>query len=334
LNLKQFFDENFKEGKRFDLTIRLAGSCAKLGIPIESCIDFYKEYFHLDDEDRTPLIERTYERVSKGLPVKTLAEYNINVASYFGIDVNQYKHIPTLEELENLLFSINQNNQSQVIDLSKVSVPLDKTKHLIYYNYLKSRNLTDEDIEKYDIRVGIGKYQFRIIFPIYNEQNQPIYFVARSILKNIKPKYLNSPVPKERVVWNINNVNFNYPVVVCEGIINAITVMKYLNNGMQAVATLGKQLTEYQKKILSQFPKLIFCFDGDVSESELRKIIKGINTTIYYVKLPDKKDANDLDKVQFLYYFNNHKFKLYDKNPLDRKMYIFNKYLQKIQEAV
>jgi hypothetical protein len=309
--LYQFFTENFVEGKRYDLIMRLAGSCAVLNVPMEDCINFYNLFKDRDDEDRTHLIERTYKKVAEGKKVLTLKPYEVDVAGYFGYTnkeevkyLNVYDKEEYIKKLVNNELIRQDKNIIKTIDISSVSVKLDKKVHKKEYFYLKTRKITDFNIRMFDIRVGIGKLENRVVFPIYNKNKECIYYVARAINNDIQPRYLNSKLPKEAVIWNYYNCRYNKPVIVCEGIFNAITAINY--TGMQAVATLGKFLTDTQKLMLSKFKTIYLCFDGDVEEYFVRNIADELSCPfVYILKMPKDRDVNDLTKKEFLDIFNS-----------------------------
>lgn len=308
MDLYSFFDKNFYEGKRYDLIMRLAGSCAVCGVPIEECIAFYRQFVDRDDEDRTKLIKRTYEKVRKGEKVITLAIYGVDVKEYFNIAT----HSTSIENKPVVDIKIPEEVKYAEIDLNEISIPLTKRFKKEYF-YLLGRKITPENIEKYNIRLGIDRLANRIIFPVFNAKGKCIYYVARAVEEGVKPKYLNPVgVSKEYIIWNYYNCDFTKPVFVCEGIINAITVMNYLPNS-QAVAVLGKYLTQGQETMLSVFPAIYLCFDGDVEEEYLdevkerltlkRKIgnfAEFVYRPVYVIKMPKGKDVNDLRKSEFL----------------------------------
>ena len=305
-SIQDYFDENFKEGNRYNLVCKLSGTCAKLNIPIDGCISFYQQYRHLDDEDRTYLIKRAYERYESGQKVSSFKKDEVDLSSQFIIDPSDNKEsLPNnLSAIQNKLNSFKQIKQ-QFVDINSISIPLLEYANIYseYYNYIKGRGISNESIKRFDIRIGTGLLERRVVFPVYNKWNRCVYYVARAIDKDVKPKYINSKLPKESVIWNYYQCDLDKPVIVCEGIINAISAWEY--TGIQSVAVLGKYVSEYQRVMLNRFRKLIFCFDGDVDDNFLRKsIFTDLTTEIEYVILPeDWMDANVLDRGEFLKFF-------------------------------
>jgi hypothetical protein len=309
-DLYNFFRENFREGNRWELTMRLAGSCALAGVPLDTCISFYKKFSDLDDEDRVKLIKRTYDKVNNGERVITLLPYGFtknDILSYFSIINNDFSLKENeIESLEKALYDFIPKRQKKLINLDEIGVEIDKRIHIKEYFYLLKRKITEYDIKAYSIRAGIGRFENRVIFPVFDKNRDCIYFVARSIRDDIKPKYLNSPLPKNNVIWNYYNCDFTNTVIVCEGIINAITAQKY--TGYQSVATLGKYMTDEQCKMLSCFTHIVFCFDGDVPLKYLKELIGKVTSPIIeYIEMPVDKDVNDMKEKEFVERFESRK---------------------------
>jgi DNA primase len=56
--------------------------------------------------------------------------------------------------------------------------------HIEAYKYVKSRGITDEMIDKYNIGYTVsGDFAYRIIIPSYNSEGQVNYFVGRAWVK-------------------------------------------------------------------------------------------------------------------------------------------------------
>lgn len=90
----------------------------------------------------------------------------------------------------------------------------------------------------------------RLVLPIF-EKGELVSYQARA-LDNAVPKYLNPPKilgvasSKSNLVYNLDAVDKDNPIVICEGIFSAMAV------GQQAVAVLGKEISQQQVfKILS-----------------------------------------------------------------------------------
>jgi hypothetical protein len=84
-----------------------------------------------------------------------------------------------------------------------------------------------------------GKYKNRIIIPIFDEDNNIIYFQARRIPgSGITPKYDNPVAPKELCILNKHKFDKEKYIIVHEGLIDAFMV------GKQGTSCLGKEISE------------------------------------------------------------------------------------------
>ena len=169
-------------------------------------------------------------------------------------------------------------------------------------NYLYSRGITDEMIEKYDIGYTVsGDYAYRIIVPSYNEDGYLNYFVSRAWVPK-KMKYKNPSVPKEEIIFNESRVDWTKDIYLCEGVFDAF----FLPN---PIPMLGKFLSTnlFQKLYDNAEGNLHICLDGDAWTDAL-KLYHNLNggklyNRIKIIKLPKDKDVCDLRGDISNYYY-------------------------------
>lgn len=168
--------------------------------------------------------------------------------------------------------------------------------------YLKSRGITEEMIQKYDIGFTVkGDYASRIIVPSYDNEGKLNYFIGRS-WANKKMKYKNPPVPKDEIIFNESRIDWSKDVFLCEGVFDAF----FLPN---SIAMLGKHLSDLLlEKLYTQSQGYIhICLDGD-AWSDAVKLYKTLNGGTLYdkikiIKLPQDKDVCDLrGQIENYYY--------------------------------
>lgn len=160
-------------------------------------------------------------------------------------------------------------------------------------NYLRSRGITDEMIEKYDIGYTVkGDYAYRIIVPSYDEEDELNYFVGRAWV-NKKMKYKNPPTPKDEIIFNESRINWDEDVYLCEGVFDGF----FLPN---PIPMLGKILSDKLFGTLYDKVKgnIHICLDGDAWDSAI-KLYHNLNggklyNRIKIIKLPKDKDVCDL----------------------------------------
>jgi DNA primase len=182
-------------------------------------------------------------------------------------------------------------------------------------NFLQKQNFNNTEL----LETGIfghknnkifNKFRQRIIFPIYNSQQQVVAFGGRS-LDNELPKYLNSAetvfFKKNQILYNFsfakkNIINLNFALLV-EGYIDVITLYQYGFNNV--VSGLGTAISQnHVQQIFSITNKIIACLDGD--EAGIRATRKLIEITLPLIKpdknicfifLPNKLDPDDFLKI-------------------------------------
>jgi len=161
------------------------------------------------------------------------------------------------------------------------------------WNYIKSRNITEEQIEKFNIGFCYeGLYENRIIIPSYDSNNNLNYFIARSYLLKTKMKYKNPEVDKDSLIWNEHLINWNEPIYIVEGAFDSI----FLNN---SIPMLGKYMTQNLfNRLYNSAKKIIIVLDSDAwtdSEKLFHKLNCGkLMGKVWVIKLEGDKDIADL----------------------------------------
>lgn len=182
----------------------------------------------------------------------------------------------------------------EFIPILQTSVGLKLTHHYRQaMNYLKSRNIGEDLIRKYNIGFCYdGPYANRIIIPSYDSNGRINYFIARSYLSRTKMKYKNPDVQKETIIWNEHLIDWNKKIYLVEGVFDSI----FLPN---SIPMLGKYISDLLfKKIYETAIGVTIILDGDAwddAERLYHKINCGkLMGKVYVVKLPKDKDIADL----------------------------------------
>jgi len=156
--------------------------------------------------------------------------------------------------------------------------------------YLLTRGITEEDIIKYNIGYcSEGEYKNRVIIPSYDNNRILNYFVARSFY-NSPLKYKNPPAPKNTVLFDLY-INWNIPVILCEGVFDAIAIKK------NAIPLLGKVPSKklIMKIMESGVTDIYIALDKDAKDDALKlsEFMMGYGKNVYLVDM-DTKDPSDL----------------------------------------
>lgn len=179
-------------------------------------------------------------------------------------------------------------------DSKNNSVPTNRAK-----NYLYSRGLTDYDIRKYQIGYAIdGDYADRIIIPSYNEFGKLEMFIGRS-LKQSYITYLKPSVDSNEIVFFDNLINWNKPVVICEGVFDAIAIKR------NAIPLLGKFAREGLKKKLieNNTPAVYIALDEDAKKESIKlgEDLLKLGKKVYIVDVKEK-DPGQIGMTRFQEY--------------------------------
>lgn len=178
------------------------------------------------------------------------------------------------------------------------------------YNYLHQKGYEDKDIIAANVcRItnnGIQDVFYdRITIPIYDSNDHPVGFTARSIDKNNTSKYINStdtPIfHKSNVLFNLNNakesIKENKQVILAEG---PMDVIAFDRAGISnAVCSLGTNLTEKQLSILSKYSNnILLAYDGDkAGQSAILRAGQMAKKLGFEVTIINNKTSLDPDEI-------------------------------------
>ena len=187
-----------------------------------------------------------------------------------------------------------KNKQKDIVRLPNEFKPLWKgnvsiiKKHALVY--LKNRGINMVDIIRYGMGYcEEGLYANRIIVPSYSSDGNLNYFVGRDIYGG-GFKYKNPPVSKDVIGFDLF-INWNEPIVLCEGVFDAIAIRR------NAIPLFGKTIPKsLMKKIYEKQVKQIYILlDSDAIMDSIKmtdNLMKnGIN--VYYVNLSEE-DPSDM----------------------------------------
>ncbi len=210
-----------------------------------------------------------------------------------------YEKIQELKSLVKTGFEVNEVVTKKDLKLPKELLPILGSKDIIAKHalaYLKNRGITKDDIEKYNIGYCEGgRYAKMIIIPSYDSQGNLNYFTGRSFEKDPYVKYRNPEVSRD-IVPNEYLINWNLPLVICEGMFDAIAIKR------NAIPLLGKniQSTLMKKIVTSTIKKIYIALDKDAQKQSLDFCKKFIDEgkEVYLVELEDK-DPSEMGFEQF-----------------------------------
>lgn len=217
---------------------------------------------------------RTRGRTIRSLlkQLKTPREQAAEILKYLpkGSQID-YKPLSIIELPKEYQTLFNSSNTSVVANLVK--------------KYLYERGLTNNDFIKYQIGYATsGDFGGRVIIPSFNQSNQLNYFIARSYDGNFF-KYKNPEVSKD-VIFFENLINWNTPIILCEGVFDAIAIRR------NALPLLGKSISDslYKKIITSKVNDIYIALDKDAQKRAIEIAHKFLNQgkRVFLVEMDDK----------------------------------------------
>jgi len=164
------------------------------------------------------------------------------------------------------------------------------------FAYLKSRDITKDDIEKYNIGYcETGRYGKMVIIPSYDETGTLNYFTGRSFEKDPFVKYRNPETSRDVVPFELF-INWEIPLILCEGPFDAIAIKR------NAIPLLGKNIQQnlMKKIITSTVEKIYIALDTDAMKQALKFVEYFINQgkEVYLVDL-EGKDPSEIGFKNF-----------------------------------
>lgn len=228
---------------------------------------------------------------SKGRSVYSLLK-NLNIGEQYFQQLNdilKYSDFTTYEKRDKQSFngSLPKEFKSLVGKIPRQDL---KSRHAKVY--LKERGITEDDIVKYNIGYcEEGVYADRVVVPVYNDSGKIVYFIARAINDEVRPKY-RYPETSKDFVPNEMYLNMTEPMVICEGIFDAISIRR------NAVPLLGKVIQpELMKKIISsECKKIYLALDPDAVKqfTQYAELLLNEGKQVYTVDFKGYKDANEM----------------------------------------
>ena len=226
----------------------------------------------------------------KGKSIKSLFKQVQVDASYF-------------QELSKLVKNVSLNDIGEIkqvlLELPKEYKSFINNKDIIArhaFTYLKRRDITKQDILKYNIGYcNSGQYAKMIVIPSYDVNGKLNYFTARSFEKDPYTKYRNPETSRDIIPFELF-VNWDLPIILCEGPFDAMAIKR------NAIPLFGKNIQPSLMKRLveSKVQKIYIALDNDAVKQALGfcEQLLDIGKEVYLVELQGK-DPSELGFENF-----------------------------------
>jgi len=227
------------------------------------------------------------EGISKGHAYKILYEHDV---SQFDSESIRKKYAEEqMEEIKTETFIFQDILSDCLAPGDKVGGYVSQKFQNYLLNFIKLRKIPK------NIKIFVaykGKYKGRIIIPIYDEENNLVYFQGRAVNDSIKPKYLNPDLDKTTVIYNISKFERDKYIIVTEGLLDAFMVPP------QGTTSLGSSITEeFIKELFTKTDKgVILAYDNDKpGQDSMLKFMKDnkYSDMIKYFLFPNKYSTDE-----------------------------------------
>jgi DNA primase len=201
------------------------------------------------------------------------------------------------------------DKQYEVVELPKEFVSLTKSSTKLTYrqakSYITSRGITDTDVVKYNIGYcETGKYKNSIIIPSYDARGRINYFISRSFERDPGRKYNAPSCNKNQLVGLEYFINWKVPVVLCEGIFDAIALKR------NAIPLFGKTIPEalMMKLVQSDVKTVYLALDNDAFKSSIKyaQQLIDLGKDVYLIEL-EGKDPSEIGFEEMTKYLHTAK---------------------------
>jgi len=189
-----------------------------------------------------------------------------------------------------------EDKKYSIVELPKEFVSLSQSSTKLVYRqakaYVKNRGITEEDILKYNIGYcERGRYANSIIVPSYSKTGRINYFISRSFERDPARKYNAPSCNKNELIGLEYFINWNVPVILCEGIFDAIALKR------NAIPLFGKTIPRaLMLKLVQNNVKTVYlALDNDALKESFNYALELINLgkDVYLIELGGK-DPSEL----------------------------------------
>lgn len=161
-------------------------------------------------------------------------------------------------------------------------------------DFKKSRHIPE------NIRLYVaykGKYAKRIIIPVFDEDDNIIYFQGRALSPKADRKYLNPVAEKSIIIPNLRSLES--PVIITEGLLDSLML------GVHGTCCFGAHISEeFIERIKDK--KLIVALDNDEAGYRSLRDFLSLNKysgSVKYFLMPEKfKEIKDLNELKITYF--------------------------------
>jgi hypothetical protein len=204
----------------------------------------------------------------------------------------EYKGKQSLAELTRIQ---ELNKAAESIELT-LDLPKDFTNDLPLHArmWLFKAGITEPVYRSHNI--GYSERLDRVVLPVYDAQDNLIWYQCRALQAGQKPKYLQPARDRSKVMFHVTLCREDVQrVIVVEDILSAIRVGRHINT----VSLLGTKITTAQAAHLGQYSEVTTWLDADRAGRQgaykIRKTLSLLTTVSNILTPLDPKELSDKD---------------------------------------
>ena len=225
---------------------------------------------------------------------KTKGKTPVSLFSKLGVDLERLKEMKSYFKNDTTI--IDEDARDKNVFLPNEFESITNNDGSLDYrravSYLKMRGIQSPDVLKYNLGYcKTGRYRNKIIVPSYDKTGKLNYFIARSYEKDSFLKYDAPAINKTEIVGMEYFINWNVPVILCEGVFDAIAIKR------NAIPLFGKSIPKalMLKLVESQIKTIYLALDKDALREALlySQTLLDHGKEVYLIEL-DGKDPSDL----------------------------------------
>jgi DNA primase len=182
-------------------------------------------------------------------------------------------------EVKGNLFDVIGNQE--VLDyLEKKRVPLD------FVDFFRVKYALNAEI-------NTTPYRNRLVIPIY-EDGKIISYEGKDFTGKDSKKVIYNKGSNVSTLFNIDNLDRDKPLIVCEGILKIAEIWTYITPNV--TATFGAQISNKQKELLNEFKEIIVFADNDSAGLSMISQFDEFYNKEFWIAIPieEGKDPGDL----------------------------------------
>jgi len=219
------------------------------------------------------------------------------------------EYIESLDDIKNkhVIASFENDVVEQKAELPEEYRPILYSANNEYKNYLKKRNVSDEDSLFY--RIGYcntGKFSGRVIFPSFDDAGDLNFFTGRKISKNIDGQNYMTCSSTKDIIFNDCLIDWTLPIIIVEGPFDMLSV------GRNAIPLQGKMLrpsSKLFKKLVKSGSRVYVALDKDAKGDQIsiEHMLYKYCVDVRGVYLDNFKDFGEMNRTEIFQALKNAK---------------------------